>query len=82
MRRRTPTGLREKARARLNLKRLYPRDGVVVKELLKIADVLRKAVLAADDDDDDDDADDDDEKAKNAGDENGAAEKADAGRRL
>ena len=61
----------QKARARLNLKRLYSADGVAVKELLKIADVLRKAVLAADDDDDDDD--DDDEKAKkNAGDEKNA----------
>jgi clusterin-associated protein 1 len=34
----------QKARARLNLKRLYSADGVAVKELLKIADVLRKAV--------------------------------------
>ena len=51
-------GLAQKARARLNLKRLYSADGVAVKELLAIADVLRKAVLAADDDDDDDDDDD------------------------
>ena len=67
----------QKARARLNLKRLYSADGVAVKELLKIADVLRKAVLAADDDDDDDD---DDEKAKKkAGDEkNARAEESDA----
>ena len=47
----------QKARARLNLKRLYSADGVAVKELLKIADVLRKAVLAADEDDDDDERD-------------------------
>ena len=45
----------QKARARLNLKRLYSADGVAVKELLKIADVLRRATLAAADDDDDDD---------------------------
>jgi clusterin-associated protein 1 len=47
----------QKARARLNLKRLYSADGVAVKELLKIADVLRKAVVAADEDDDDDERD-------------------------
>lgn len=61
----------QKARARLNLKRLYSADGVAVKELLKIADVLRKATLAADEDDQDDEreetsADDDvDELSKN-----------------
>jgi clusterin-associated protein 1 len=37
----------QKARIKLNLKRLYSADGAAVKELLKIAEVLRKAVEAA-----------------------------------
>jgi clusterin-associated protein 1 len=37
----------QKARVKLNLKRLYSADGVAVKELLKIAEVLRRAMEAA-----------------------------------
>jgi clusterin-associated protein 1 len=37
-----------KARIKLNLKKLYAADGYAVKELLKIASVLYKAVNLAD----------------------------------
>ena len=46
----------KKAGARLNLKRLYSADGVAVKELLKTADVLRRALEEAAEEDDEDEA--------------------------
>ncbi|EEH60284.1 uncharacterized protein MICPUCDRAFT_13487, partial [Micromonas pusilla CCMP1545] len=45
-----------KARIKLNLKRLYAADGLAVKELLKIANLLYQATAKADEDDADEEA--------------------------